>query len=186
MMKINLVPEVKQEQIRLKKINAISVTFAIIVGAVIVAIILSITSFNVFKLTQINSVENKTEKINNELKAYKDLEESVITLEKNLNDIKGIISGGPRWSKFFDELEKATPADIQIKTFEIVNNDQAKMHLEGQDVKSIDRFIKSFGSYKVSDSNLFTNVDVKSYTIGEKGVSFDATLSINKGLLWNQ
>ena len=116
--------------------------------------------------------------------------------------IKEIINGGSKWSNFFDELEKVTPTDIQIKTLSIQGN-QITMDLVGKDVTSIDRFIKSFSTFKVKTEpektvasgdnktttsqgkNLFENVDVSGYSAKDDGnVILQAKMNLVEGLLW--
>jgi Tfp pilus assembly protein PilN len=183
MFKINLVPEVKQEQIKLKKINFTVTTVAIVVAAVVVIVSLILLSYIVARKAQISSINKETDKINGELVAYKDLEQTVITLEGGLTDIKQIITGGPKWSKFFTELEKVTPGDVQLTSLKVDGN-SITMDVVAKDVKSIDRFIKSFSNYKIDDKNLFSDVLVSGYEKKESSVTFQAEMSLVGGVLW--
>lgn len=183
MFKINLIPEVKQEQIRIKKLNVLVTSIATGTGVVIAAAILILLSFIVAKNTQINKIEKETTKIEEELLAYKDLEQTVITLENGLNEIKRILGAGPKWSKFFTELEKVTPADTQITTLSMKANVMT-LGVTGKDVKSIDRFVKSFSTFKVDDKNLFSSVKVNGYTENQGKINFNATMNLVNGVLW--
>ena len=179
MLSINLVPEVKKEQAKLKKINLIVTTMAVIVGGTLLAIVLVLGSLYGYRSAKISSVNNDIKTKEGELVAYKDLENSVATLESGLVDINKIVSGGRNWTNFFGEIEKATPADVQFGSLQISEN-VITASLTGRDVKSIDRFIKSFSSYKDSSgNNMFANVEVDGYSIkeGDK-VSFQAKFDI--------
>jgi Tfp pilus assembly protein PilN len=183
-MKINLIPEVKQEQLRIQKLNATATTVATVVFFVIGSIIICLSIYNIIKTTQIATAKKNITKVNKQLEAYKDLEETVYSLENGLKEAKQIITGGAKWSKFFEELEKATPGDVQISQFEISGN-EIKITAKPREVASIDRFIKSFSNYKVDNKNLFENVSVPGYTTDpEKGISFQSTLTLIGGILW--
>jgi Tfp pilus assembly protein PilN len=182
-MKINLIPEVKQEQQKLHKLNTTVTTAATFTGFIVLGVILTLALYNIFKTTQLSMVKKDIEKINQELEAYKDLEQTVATLENGLADIKQIFSGEAKWSKFFAELEKATPADIQFTSLS-VNGETITVAMKGESVQSIDRFIKSFSEYKVNDQNLFNSVTVTGYTSDKGAVTFNATMNLVGGVLW--
>ncbi len=184
MFKINLIPEVKIEQQKLHKINAVMTTTATVTGIILGVLIFGLLAYNVTRQVQISSLNSNINKTKEELVAYADLEKTVISLEKGLAEIKQILSGGTKWSKFFVELEKATPADTQIVAFDITGN-TITLTVTGNDIRSIDRFIKSFSSYKVNDQNLFKDVAVSGYTTKDNGkISFQVTMTLESGVLW--
>lgn len=178
MLNINLVPEVKKEQARVKKINFSVTTFAFVVGGVLIATILLLGSLLGYRTTRISSVNKDIAKVEDELVVYKDLEQSVITLENGLKDIKEIVEGGRDWTAFYGDIEKAMPADTQFTSFKVSGN-SISADVSGKDVKSIDRFIKSFSDYKDKDQqNVYANVSINGYTTKNNGevtfqVSFD-------------
>jgi len=179
MLNINLVPEVRKEQAKVKKTNLAVTTVAIIVGTILLAAVLILGSILGYRSAKIASVDKNIVKTENELKAYKDLEDSVVTLENGLIDIKQITSGGRNWTDFYEEIEKATPADTQFVTFKVTGN-AVSADIKGKDVKSIDRFMKSFANYKDSDGNdMFSGVTVDGYTTKDNGeVSFQAKFEV--------
>lgn len=182
MFKINLVPEVKQEQLKINKINTILTSTAIGAGVSILVIIVLFSIYIGARAAQISGIDKETTKVNEELVAYKDLENTVISLETGLAEIKQVLNGGHKWSKFFVELEKVTPVDIQINNFSIENNN-ISMDLTGRNVKSIDRFIKSFSTYKNGDQLLFKDVVVSGFSKKDGGqVSFQSKMTFVGGL----
>lgn len=179
MLNINLVPEVKKEQAKLKQLNLTVSTIAFVVGGVVVAAILILGSLLAYRTAATSSLKTKIAAKEGELKAYKDLEDSVITLENGLADIKQITSGGRNWTDFFEEVEKATPGDIQFSSFKVSGN-IITADIKGKDVKSIDRFLKSFTNYKdAGGNNMFSGVAVDGYTAKDGGgVTFQAKLTV--------
>ena len=179
MLNINLVPEVKKEQARLKKINITVTTVAVIVGGALLAVVLLLASLYGYRATRISSVGNDIKKIESDLSTYKELEKSVDTLETGLAEINKIVAGGRNWTSILEQVEAATPADIQFNSFQIAGN-SVSASLTGGNIKSIDRFIKSFTGYKnTADQNMFANVVVDGYSLkdGTK-VTFQAKFDI--------
>lgn len=183
MFKINLIPEVKQEQIKAKKINTTITTVTVIVVVIMGVIIFGLLFYNIGRKAQLSLVNKDIDKINTQLEPYKDLESTVVSLETGLKEIKQILTGGPKWAKFFDELEKVTPGDVQITKFDIKGS-VISIDATGQDVKSIDRFVRSFSNYKVDDKNLFSDVVVSGYTSKDSKITFQATMNLVGGVLW--
>jgi len=179
MLNINLVPEVKKEQAKVKRVNLTVTTVAVFVGIILATVIVLLGSLLGYRAAKISSVDNKTKKIEGELVAYKPLEDSVITLETGLAEIKKIVSGGRNWTTFFEEIEKVTPADTQFNSFQVTGN-TVSASVTGTSVGSIDRFIKSFSTYKGKDEqNLFSGVVVDGYTTKDGGqVSFQVKFDV--------
>lgn len=179
MANINLVPEVKKEQLRLKQTNLAVTTTAVVVGGVLLATILLLGSLLGYRKSMISVNEKKINKITEELKPYKDLEESVLTLESGLAEIKGILTGGRDWTAFYGNIEKATPADVRFTNLK-VSGSSIIAEMSGHDVKSVDRFIRSFSEYKDSDGkNVYSNVIVDGYTAKDDGtVNFQAKFNV--------
>jgi hypothetical protein len=179
MQNINLVPEVKKDQARQTKVNVTVTTIALVAGGVVLAVILLLGSLLGYRTTMISSTNKNIDKINDELKPYKELEDSVATLENGLREIKAIVIGGRNWTTFYGDIEKATPTDIQFSTFKVTGN-TVSADLVGKDVQSIDRFLKSFTSYKdANGDNMYTNLKVDGYSTKDDGrVSFQVVFDV--------
>ena len=185
MTKINLIPEVKQREQKVQRVNALTVTISVVVGVTVLLVAIGFFTWNQIKSQRISSTEKKIANINEELKPYEELEKNVLLMEKSLKEIKAILSGDKKWSLFFIELEKATPADVQIRTFS-KTGDNINMQLATRDVIGVDRFIKSFSGYKYNENNLFNNVKVKGYSrdAGNDLITFSAEMELNSEILW--
>jgi len=179
MVNINLVPEVKKEQAKLRQTNFAMTTFAVITAIVLTAVIVLLGSLYGYRTAKISSTTKKIDDINEELKPYKDLEESVTTLELGLKEIKGILAGGTDWTAFYSDIEKATPADVQFTGFKVTGS-TVTADLSGKDVQSIDRFLRSFSGYKdAKGNNVYTGVAVDGYTSKDDGtVTFQAKFDV--------
>lgn len=181
MQKINLIPEVKQQQIKAKKNNLIATTVAVVVSIVLGATILVLLSYIVARKAQIANTDTQKNTLTQQLKAYSSLEKTVLSLETGLNDINTIISSDSKWLDIFGGIERATPADIRFSSLRITSDYAVTAELKGKDINSIDRFLKSFSAAQgVNNSAAFTDLDVNSYTSIDNGVSFSAKFTINK------
>jgi Tfp pilus assembly protein PilO len=183
-MKINLIPEVKREQLKIKNINLWTTNIAVLLGIVFAAVIVIMGAYIGGVAAKIGSTEKQTNDLREELKAYESLENTVISIQEGVREVKYILNNEDKWKNVFEIFEQATPNDIRFRSLNISSELVATAQLEGNDVNSIDRFIKSFESYKRDDKFSFSNVDVSGYTTNEKGlVTFSATFSINQDVL---
>ncbi len=181
MQKINLIPEVKQRQIKTRKNNLVATTVAVVTAIILGAVILVLVSYIVARKAQVASVNSQETTLNQQLKAYSDLEKTVTSLETGLADIKTITSANPTWLNIFEEIEKSTPADTRFKSMKIATDNSVSAEVEGKDVTSIDRFIKSFsGAQTDKKLNAFTGLEVNGYTSDSGTVSFAVKFTINK------
>jgi Tfp pilus assembly protein PilN len=193
MFQINLVPEIKIEQEKLNRLNRYVTEIAIVVFMLLGVIIIMFLSVNFYQRQKVSSLNSKTEKIENELKAYNEIEETVNSLETGIKEIKELQLSEEKWSLFFQNLEKATPDDIRITSLSL-SGDSATANLEGSSVESIDRFIKSFNAYRVEKSKtvngeevkykeetaLFNNLVVTGYSKNNEKYIFDAEFNFSK------
>jgi len=181
MQKINLIPEVKQQQLKTRNNNVIATTIAIVVGVILGAIILVLLSYIVARKAMISNTDTQKATLTQQLQAYSNLEKTVISLESGLSDIKTIVSSDSKWLKIFDEIEKATPSDIRFKSMKIGADNSVTAEVEGKSVSSIDRFIKSFdGAQTDKKVGAFTGVEIDGYSSSDTTVSFSTKFTINK------
>lgn len=185
MSKINLIPEIKQKKQKIQKVNATVTSIATFVAIILGGITLLLLSYNGLLAGQISSTNKKISTTENNIKTMKDLEDQVSNLEYGLKNIKQITESNKSWTKFFSDIEKATPADVQFVSF-YVNGNQISANLRGSDIRSIDRFIASFETYLNSDKkNVFSNVLVSGYSKKDSGeYVFDAKFDVNEEAAW--
>lgn len=186
-MKINLIPEVRQEQLKAQKTNTIVTTVVIIVASILVGVIFLIGAMYIARTTIINQNNASIVTLNQKLKALAPLEKTVLNVQEGIKDVKDILATDNKWGNFFSDLEKATPDDIRFKSLNITADGKISASLEGKEVGSIDRFITAFSQYKRKDTvtntekgNLFSDVKVSGYSTNESDhVLFSATLTLN-------
>lgn len=148
MFKINLVPEVQQQKQAVAKRNTFATIFAIIVLAATIIVLLIMGSVKIAQNISLNNTKDTIAVVEEESAQYKELEESVLSLEAGLAGVKQILSDQNSWTRLFPHLEKATPSDIQYTSLDI-QGDTVTAQLRGKSIDSLARFINSYKSYQV-------------------------------------
>ncbi len=186
MSQINLVPEIKIEQKKLNQVNryvTVSVSFIAIVLGTAISILVSM---NIYQHQKIASLDRDTTQILEELKVYNEIEQTVNSLEEGILGIEQVLANDKKWSLLYEELENVLPGDTRFSSLKVASDNTVIAIVEGSDVKSVDRFIKSFEGYKTKDDlKLFENITVSGYTKGDGGkIIFEAHLGLVEGVLW--
>lgn len=183
-MKINLIPEVKKEQLKVRNTNLWVTNVAIFLGIAFGCAILILALYMGGVVAKIKSVESQTVTLEDQLKAYQALEATVLSIEQGVKEVKQILNNEDKWQSVYSVFEGATPQDIRFKSLNITPELSVTAELTGKNVNSIDRFIKSFNNYKHNDKLAFTSTEVSGYTTDDKGlVSFSAAFKINPDAL---
>lgn len=188
-MKINLIPEIKETEQKIKRTNIVGTAVCILIIAGFVVFLIILSGINLAARASKKNLENRMKETNRRLENYRDLEKTVVSLENSLNGIEDLLNNISKWSVFYKELEKAIPNDVQITTLEFKGSEM-ELKLKGQSVNSVARFIKSFKEYKYKkgddfeSKNLFSSVDISKYSKDESGIVFNATVNFNEEILW--
>lgn len=148
MFKINLVPEVQEKKLKVRKVNTYSTIAAVSIAGLTVAAIFVLGTISAVKKLSLNSTEDKIKTVNEELKEYKELEETVLSLEKGLAGVKQIMNGGNNWALLYANLEKATPADVAFESMSIKDG-VITAQMQAESVEGLGRFVDSLKSYQV-------------------------------------
>jgi len=97
---------------------------------------------------ELAKVEGDISKLNENIAQYKELEETVISLDLGLRAAREILDTENIWTNLFYHLEAATPGDVAFKRIKLTNG-VIEAQIEGSSVESLARFIESFNEYKV-------------------------------------
>lgn len=171
MLKINLVPEVQENKLKVKRVNTYSTFAAIFIVGSLVFAILVISSITAITGVTTRGVESKTAEVKTELEEYRELEETVLSLEKGLIGVREILDSGERWAMLLNQMEYATPGDVSFKSLKIKEN-SIEAELDGRSVESLARFVESYKNHKVvvlsgtgtADENVSIEVAGSTYT----------------------
>lgn len=148
MIKINLVPEVQEKKLKVRKMNTYSTFAAVIIIGLTVFVLLVIGIWGAVKKASLRVTEERIASTNKELEQYKELEEVVLSLEKGLSGIKAIINGENDILKVIAHVENASPAEVIFKNLRIKEG-IIEAELESKTVEETARFIESIQAYEV-------------------------------------
>jgi hypothetical protein len=136
MIEINLVPDVKQELIRAKRIRTIVVSTTVLIGLVVVAIVILLAVYLFAVQTVRNDLANKSiaEK-NAQLANIDDLSET-LTIQHQLAELSRIYDQTNIDSRFFDLLAAINPSAPNQVSFSMarIDTETKTVRLEGQAV----------------------------------------------------
>lgn len=148
MFKINLVPEIQEQKQRVSKTNSTVVTISVIVVAVLGGLVLALSGLLVATKVSLASTQSKIASTQQEVDKYKELEQTVASLENGLAQVKKIFDGQNDWSKLFPHLEAATPNDIAFTQLSLAPG-TISANLTGKSVDSLARFVESYKNYQL-------------------------------------
>lgn len=148
MFKINLVPEVQEKKNQAQKMNATAVTIAVVIMGITVVALILITLAKTTLGFQVASTEKKIESVKQESEQYKELEETVVSLEKGLAGIKQIYDGKNQWPVLMGHLESATPSEVQYKSLKI-SAGAIDAEVSARNIEALAKSIDSYKNYKI-------------------------------------
>ena len=180
MIEINLVPDVKQELIRAKRIRSLVITGAVFAGLVSIGIVVLMTIYLVGVQTVRSSIDDDNiKKQYSALSSEPDLAH-MLTIQHQLTQLTSYHDEKNIYSRFFDLLAKINPQAPNSSTFSLarVDSDSGTITLEGQAVNGYvaadilkKTILKTSLSYKEGDTtqtvSLADDVTVSELSYGE-------------------
>lgn len=148
MFQINLVPEVQQQKQTQAKRNTYATFFSVSLIVLTVALMIIMGSIRVYQNLRLDSVKKKIQTVESESEKYKELEETVLSLEAGLKGVRNILDGQNSWTRLLPHLEMATPTDATYTSINMLGN-KIEANLKGQTIDSLAKYIESYKNYKV-------------------------------------
>jgi hypothetical protein len=134
MIEINLVPDVKQELIKAKRVQTLVISGAVLVGvaAIVIVVLLALYSFGVQTLRS-NAAESDITKKSQDLSNVSDLA-NTLTIQHQLTALTALHDNKNLDSRFFDLLAAINPDQPNSVTFSSthIDADSKTIRLEGQ------------------------------------------------------
>lgn len=164
MIQFNLLPDIKMQYIRAKRMKriVITVSFALVGASLVVLGILA--SFVFF--AQQGHIDNLTDDIASKESAINAIPQvdRMLTVQNQLNTINGLHADKPVSSRFFAYIERLTPVDISISNVELSFEDSTMVISgEADSLATVNKFVDTFkfSEYIVRDDDEeFEEVDL--------------------------
>jgi len=129
-MSINLLPpQIKREK-RLRSTFKEAYFGFIAMFVLLVVLVLAFYAYDLIIVNQSRSFENSIADLNSSMPQYKETENRIIEINAKLSRIDAIAADRILWSAVLDEISRATPKNVQIKSLAL-NGDNKTVQLTG-------------------------------------------------------
>lgn len=184
MIRLNLLPPEVKEDIAYAKKNAgiYQILLKLMAGFVIMAAVVSVVGFIVYKNQQIAEEEKAVAEA--QLASWKNTEKDAKSFADRLNLVDKIQGEKINWTLIFSELAKSTPVNVKLSSYDFNNNKIDRASLTGYALSNTD-----IGTFRelLSKSPLFQYVDIESVAAAtdpadsaRKVLTFKITLNLNQ------
>ncbi len=190
MIQFNLLPDVKKEYMKAKRLKRLIFTASFVSSLVAIVIVLSM--FSLVHLAQNKSIDDLTKDITAkkaEIEAIPNLIK-ILTVQNQDNSLTSLHEGNPYTSRIFDYLSVLTPADVSISQLDL-NMVDSIIKIEGSasDFAAINQYADTikFATYAVdgqTDIIAFTNVATE-LTRNQEKASYTLTFTFDPILFNN-
>jgi Tfp pilus assembly protein PilN len=119
MAEFNLLPDVKMQYLRTKRLEHLVVTASVIVGSISLAVFLFLFVYvDLIQHSSINSLDNQINSSKSTLVSNKDLNE-VLTIQNQLKSLPQLEAQTPTVSRLFTYITNLTPVNVTISSLNI-------------------------------------------------------------------
>ena len=172
MVQLNLLPDVKLEYIKAKRIRRLVLSISMLVTAVAVAILVLVLIYDIGQKTYLNNLNNKINTETRTLQQKPDINK-ILTVQNQLESLTTLHDQEPQVSLLFSAyLNQITPASVSINNFNI-DFTQNTIAISGNadSIATINKFVDTlkFTTYTTKDnnnpSNAFSNVVLTAFGV---------------------
>lgn len=125
MVKVNLLPPEKRTKKQIIKENIIAIILSIVALVIITVFSLFLLIFENSLQERIKSVSLDIEKQKEENNKYKEVENIVSNLNKNIERIKNFQKQNPKWSEILNEIRNRMPSNITLEDIGVSSQSSA-------------------------------------------------------------
>ena len=176
MIQFNLLPQVKLEFIKARRIKRLVVLFSCVAAVVILAVMLNLLLYvNVYQKNHISNLDRQIQSSTTSLKNTTDLSQA-LTVENQINTIPGLYKNNPVASRLFNYLSEIIPSQASVSSINL-NFPTNSVTLSGNannliTVTGLVDTLKS-ATYQISSTtpaqNAFSQVVLSSFGYSETG-----------------
>lgn len=181
MIQFNLLPDIKVQYLRTRRIKRVVILIAALVTGVSLTVM--IVLFSIVHFLQKQHIDNLSGDIAATTKAIQDIPDldKMLTVQNQLNNIAQLHGNKPVASRMIDYLGQITPADLTIANLE-VNFEETTMSFTGaaSSLANVNKFVDTlkFTRYEAGEDggNAFSNVVLASFGRDDRGASYQVNL----------
>lgn len=187
MIQVNLLPDVKQNFIKARRLKRLTALIALITaGSALTLFVLLFITVNIWQKQRIKGITNDINRLSTELKAVPDLDR-ILTVQQQLKSLPDLHAKKPAATRLFTYISQVTPTAVSIAKIS-VNFDTKTFSISGSadKLESINKFVDTlkFTNYKMSadateEKPAFGSVVLKSFGRDTKGANYSIDLSFD-------
>lgn len=185
MIQFNLLPDVKLEYIKTKRMKRTVSLIAFITAASTLAIfILLLLVVHVFQKTHLNNLSDDIKKSSDQLKGIEDLDK-VLTIQNQLNSLTALHDGKPVSSRMFRYIQQVTPAKASIADFKLDFETQTITITGSADsIGTVNTYVDTlkFTKYQIDNEikgNAFSGVVMTSFGRDERSATYQIDMKFD-------
>lgn len=185
MIQFNLLPDVKVEYLKTKRLKRVITIVAVAVIAVCSVILISLFSIVLgVQPRMLSNLDKSIKGVANDIKSTQDINK-VLTIQNQLTQIDALHDGKPRIERLFTYITQITPRNVSVESFD-VDLLASKIEVKGQalSIEEMNKYIDTlkfttinYGDNTTPEKKAFPKVVLNSYSINAKGAGFGVSLT---------
>ena len=189
MIQFNLLPDIKLEYIKARRVKRLVIVVSIIVTAVLVA--MTAVMYVVTNVVQPQKITKLSTDIQNKAKTLQNTPDlnKILTIQNQIQSLPALHDKKPIASRLFDDLTQITPSAASISNLQVdftTGKDTMTLTGNADSIKTINVYVDTFKftTYTLSNAPTtkvpaFTNVVLSSFSRDSKGASFSISLNFD-------
>ncbi len=191
MIQFNLLPDVKIAYVKAQRTKRLVMGSALIATAASLAVfVLLFATVHIVQSKNLGDLDADIKKYSQELKDIPDLNK-ILTIQNQLSSVNAIHDVKPVASRVFVILQQVTPADVTISDYS-VDYDNKVVSIKG-DAPGLDKVnlyvdtlkFAKFKTENIEAKNAFREIVLSQFARGEKGATYEITLTYDDALFVN-
>jgi Tfp pilus assembly protein PilN len=194
MIQFNLLPDVKLEYIKARKLKRmVVIVSSIVAGSALTLMILLFLGVAVFQKSHLNNLSKDINSKKGELTKTQDLDK-ILTIQQQLNSLPKLHDGKPVVSRLFPYIQQVTPKSVSIDSLDVdFASKTMKVSGAADSISTINTFVDTlkFTNFKTSEDkdsqaseskNAFSSVVLVSFGKDDKGSSYQISLNFDPSI----
>ncbi len=189
MIQFNMLPQVKIDYIKTKRLKRAVIAGSVAFAGLSIAIVLVTLSLSAVQKRHLSNLDKDIKKLTAELESIPDLSK-MLSVQNQLNTLPTLYAGRPAVKRLPGYLDQTTPSGTIGLNRVTVDFSTSKLEVAGtgKSLEEVNRYVDTlkFTSYRVGDvaetTPAFTDVVLGTFGRDDKGASFTITLTFNPAI----
>lgn len=185
MIQFNLLPDIKVDFIKTRKLKHVITLLSIVSAGVAVGIVAITFSYSAVQKRHVSNLDEHISQLETEIKAIPDLTK-ILSVQSQLGSLPGLYDNRPAVDRLPGYLDQTTPSGIGISQL-VVDFSLSTVEILGQgpSLEAVNRYADTlkFTGYKTSDEGdslpAFKDVVLSSFGRDDVGATFSLTLGFD-------